>query len=510
MDQNLDNGQVHEQKVVNHHSKNKLKSLRDKLPSDKKRLVVLGLIVLALPLTVALALVQQELRSRASEYPATPATPPGNIENPISWTTDQVSLSADDIYIDIDGKRFVPSSDVSYSSSPSHPMGDGYLYTDIYADWYSSDQVPMHLYLDFKFKPGSFWQLYQVRTLDGKTFTKEVFYNPVDEFGQPIQNSLGDSYVNGGEINFLQQGTIVSSAKVHLKNIHITPFKDMVPTPTRPSVTSAPTPTPIAKPFKIVGKHVDANGNLINLPGLGVSITNLSTNQSQEFKGSTWTLDNLPRVGYQITANQIPGYKIEHMVCYECMDTDRFFPSNTFTLGASSSDFVGITFRYIPTPAPTNKTLILNPTADAFVRSSAPNQNFGTNTNLRNDTSPNEISFIRFNLTPLAGKTIVSAKLKIKVSDATSKTLTLRRAANTNWSETGVTFNNKPAFEAVITTFNAATLNEIKDLNITNLVNLRKGGNVTVGITSGGDDTGAFYSREAASSNKPQLIIEYK
>jgi len=161
-----------------------------------------------------------------------------------------------------------------------------------------------------------------------------------------------------------------------------------------------------------------------------------------------------------------------------------------------------------PTPTPAPLKLTLNPAADAFVRSTAPNQNFGTNTNLRIDSSPVEIAYLKFNLAPLAGKTIKSAKLRIKVSDATSQVLNLRRGTTASWTETGITYNSRPTFEAVITSFNATTLNEIKELTVTNVVNLRKGGNLTLGISSAGDDIGAFYSRESA--NKPQLVVEYQ
>lgn len=164
-----------------------------------------------------------------------------------------------------------------------------------------------------------------------------------------------------------------------------------------------------------------------------------------------------------------------------------------------------------PSPTPVIKKLTLSPEADTYVRSTASNQNFGTNTKLRNDTSPNEISYLKFNLTSLSGKTIKSAKLRLKVSDPTVKTLNLRRATTASWSETGITYNNRPGFEALITSFNASLLNEVKELNVVNVVNLRKGGNLTLGINSTGDDSGAFYSREAINlSNRPQLIVEYQ
>lgn len=53
-----------------------VRRFRDSLPADKKRLIVLGFITVAIPLTVILALTQQDFYKRAEGLPATPATPP--------------------------------------------------------------------------------------------------------------------------------------------------------------------------------------------------------------------------------------------------------------------------------------------------------------------------------------------------------------------------------------------------------------------------------------------------
>lgn len=162
-----------------------------------------------------------------------------------------------------------------------------------------------------------------------------------------------------------------------------------------------------------------------------------------------------------------------------------------------------------PTPIPLITTL--NPLADAFVRSTSPDSNFGTATSLQIDTKPNEISYLKFNLSTLAGKTIVSAKLLIKVSDPTSKTLNLRRGATANWTETGITYNNRPGFEVIIRNFNAKTLNQVIELDVLNDVILRQGRVLTLAITTSGNEEGAFYSRESSSSsNIPKLVIEYR
>lgn len=283
MDQNLNSGQVHEEKVVHKESSNKLISFRDKLPSDKKRLILLGLIVLAIPLTITLALVQQELRSRAAEVPATPATPP--------------------------------------------------------------EEIP--------------------------TIT-------------PAPTGASSSTIT-------------------------------------PTITSLSTPSPLPT------------------------------------------------------------------------DMPTLTPSN------------------ILTPTPTLTKVTLNPNADAFVRSTAPTTNFGTAANLKNDLSPDEISYIRFNLSTLAGKNIKSAKLILTVSDPTNSILSLRNADDSDWSEAGITYSKRPPFVNTVTSFNAKTKDVKVSLDVTARVSNKKGTRATFGIKSTADDSGAFYSRNALDATKrPQLVVEYQ
>lgn len=236
------------------------------------------------------------------------------------------------------------------------------------------------------------------------------------------------------------------------------------------------------------------------------------------FNCNNWTNNSFVqtgRIGYVDNANnwsefanveQYCGTKIR-LYCFEQIADPT--PTPTFTLTPTPTNTPPTpTFTPVPTSAPLKMTI--NAAADAFVRSTAPSQNFGSTASLELDTNPNEISYLRFNLLNLAGKTIVSAKLRLKVSDASKQILNLRRGKVVEWSETGITYNNRVGFEAVIRNFNATAVDSVVELDVKNAVNLRKGGKINFGITSGGDDTAAFYSRESVSSNKPLLIVEYR
>ncbi|MBI2621582.1 MAG: S8 family serine peptidase [Candidatus Levybacteria bacterium] len=160
-------------------------------------------------------------------------------------------------------------------------------------------------------------------------------------------------------------------------------------------------------------------------------------------------------------------------------------------------------------PTPSSRKVNLFPTADSFVRKDRPKSNFGTLKYIQTDSSPDTISFIKFNLRSLADKNIISAKLYLKVDDPSQATQSLKRGAGNNWTQRNINYNNKPSFNATITTFKANKRNKIIELDLINLVRNRKGEVITLGITSSGTNPAKYYSVEANRSNRPKLEVEY-
>jgi len=521
MDQNSNSGQVHENnvedKVVHPKSKNKFDSFKDKLPSDKKRLFLLGLIVLAIPLTVALALYQQDVRSRASGYPATPATPPGEENNmhPFSVNTPNVIFSAEDFVLTLNGRTYYPgNANINWDSD------GGAETTTLITRWAESDGTPMMFNILFKRSQANRnqYEIVDFAVNDGKNPPQTtIYFKGSRDWG---------NYGNYGYSAFWQNINLTepnTGANLSLKNVRMFPFALYAVNPTP---TKIPTPTAIddsctrVKPFITNIEPLDGVRKV--LPGQTTFYKFWVRNDNSSF---------CPPTTYRVVVNIKNQYVTTQkeadftLKSGESKDTivnatvQKGAPLSSNPLSVALFDFnnvskpesfvdVSLVITDVVTPQP--KILNLNPNADAFVRSSAPNQNFGTSANLENDLSPDEISYLRFNLSSLAGKTIKSAKLFLNVSDATNSTLNLRRADDTSWSESGITYNNRPAFEATITSFNAKNLNSTVSLDVKNLVNSKKGTNVTFGIKSVADDSGAFYSRNAIEpKRRPQLVVEY-
>lgn len=87
--------------------------------------------------------------------------------------------------------------------------------------------------------------------------------------------------------------------------------------------------------------------------------------------------------------------------------------------------------------------------ADAFVNSSAPDRNFGLEVELQVDGEPSvKISYLRFDLSSLAGENVSRAKLRVRIVKSSgansSATQTVRLADDSKWDATEITYYNRP------------------------------------------------------------------
>lgn len=157
---------------------------------------------------------------------------------------------------------------------------------------------------------------------------------------------------------------------------------------------------------------------------------------------------------------------------------------------------------------------------DAFVRSDQPNNNLGYGQRLKADGDPKVISYLKFeipsiiNNSPVYGKKILSAKLRLKVSDDTgsgsSDSFNLRRIEPSSWSEGKVTWNNRPSLGSILTTFKGQGLGEVIEIDIKNLITFGiESIRYSFAIATEGTNELILNSREAKFS-QPQIIIEYQ
>jgi len=116
---------------------------------------------------------------------------------------------------------------------------------------------------------------------------------------------------------------------------------------------------------------------------------------------------------------------------------------NATTPGGTSGN---VTYTY--TTGGTTYTNTLYSPADSYVRSDSAGSNFGT-TNLvvQKNASLEAAAYLKFDLTAVQGTTITSAKLSLSQStNWASTTEKIYSCATDTWTETGITWTNKPAW----------------------------------------------------------------
>ncbi|QKZ21068.1 DNRLRE domain-containing protein [Streptomyces chartreusis] len=160
------------------------------------------------------------------------------------------------------------------------------------------------------------------------------------------------------------------------------------------------------------------------------------------------------------------------------------------------------------TTAPTASaaTTTISPTADTYVQDSTPSTNYGTSSQLTVDNSPVRQSFLKFNVSGLT-QAVTSAQLRIRVTGSgnSSNGGTWKSMTDTTWSETGVTWNNKPAIDgATVASLGSVTNNQWVEIDVTSVV--PGNGTFSFGGTSTSSN-GAYYDSRESAADAPQLVI---
>ncbi len=154
-------------------------------------------------------------------------------------------------------------------------------------------------------------------------------------------------------------------------------------------------------------------------------------------------------------------------------------------------------------------TLTFTPTADAYVNGGAITTNAGTATILRVRSSTRCDAYLRFAVAGVGTRNVVHATLRMTVDGASGANSasggSVHTLTNNAWTETGITFNNKPAIDGpTLATAGAVALNQVVDFDVTAAVT--GDGTYNLGFLSASTDNVDYRSREAATG-KPQLIL---
>ena len=135
--------------------------------------------------------------------------------------------------------------------------------------------------------------------------------------------------------------------------------------------------------------------------------------------------------------------------------------------------------------------------------SRAPTANYGTLSTLEVDRSPNLESYLSFDLADL-DRPVVRATLRLFVTNKSSNAPKVYSSA-IGWSETGLTWNTRPARGALLADLGAVAAGGYVQYDVTAAVS--RNGDVSFALVADSTDGTDFNAREA-TTNRPQLVVE--
>lgn len=187
----------------------------------------------------------------------------------------------------------------------------------------------------------------------------------------------------------------------------------------------------------------------------------------------------------------------------------------------ATNQYAALTTSPIPAPngasSPSPGTpMTLSSIADTFITSANPSSTAGgTATELQSDADPKTATFFKFDLTPLAGKTLSSVKLRVKTTTVSyagsSQSHSVNLVNDTSWKEAYMSYNNTvPVSSIVLGTLPASTVaNTWYEISLSpSAIQGQAGSLLTMAVQTTGSDGLLLYSREA--TDKPQLVVTYQ
>ncbi|MGE5548927.1 MAG: DNRLRE domain-containing protein, partial [Bacteroidota bacterium] len=160
-------------------------------------------------------------------------------------------------------------------------------------------------------------------------------------------------------------------------------------------------------------------------------------------------------------------------------------------------------------------TFNLAPTADAYVSGGSATTNYGTNANLlvKGAATASYIreSYLKFDLAGVTG-TITSATLKLYCTsiEGTPASVDAYTCTTDSWTETGITYSNKPAKGTLITSVNIPSAAAWYSFDVTDFVNGQYAGDKIVTIILAQGSTvkkNVYFNSKEAASDKPVLEV---
>ena len=143
--------------------------------------------------------------------------------------------------------------------------------------------------------------------------------------------------------------------------------------------------------------------------------------------------------------------------------------------------------------------------ADARVKQSSPDKNYGTAATLQVDKSPDLESFIRFTVTGVSGP-VQSAQVRLYATDNDTSNGPVIYATDSSWNEKEITWNNRPApTSEALDNKEGINTDTWVEYDVTSLV----AGDGLYSFVLAGDSTNAVSFSSRQGVQPPQLVVTF-
>jgi len=270
--------------------------------------------------------------------------------------------------------------------------------------------------------------------------------------------------------------------------------------------------------YKVVA--FDAGGNFSAASNIASATTPADTAPPSAPTNLTATTNGLGQVNLTWTAStdnvSVAGY---HVVRNGVQIATTSTPSYTDTTAAANTTYNYYVLAFDPTgntsgssnivtitTPPPPVTLVFTPAADTYVQSDVPTTNFGSAVQIVADNSPVRNVLLKFGVSAVGTRQVVSAKLRLFCEDGSSVGGAFYKVADNTWNEGTVTWNTAPAADTVsFTTLGAVVAGNWYEVDVSSLVT--GDGTFSLKMVSTSTDGAYYTSKEGAAGFAPQLIL---
>jgi PKD repeat protein len=146
----------------------------------------------------------------------------------------------------------------------------------------------------------------------------------------------------------------------------------------------------------------------------------------------------------------------------------------------------------------------LNPTDDAYVRVSFPDENTGSQTTLRTYKGDQTMSYLKFSVAGITGP-VSSVKLRLYVTDPSDVAGSIYAVGDTTWTEGSITWTTRPGVGSLLGAGGAAPTGAWVEFDLGAAISAN--GVYTFALKDGGSDAVRYSSKEG--SKPPELVVSF-